>query len=77
MDAKHEKIIVAMGKLNILKKAISELSKEEKEFQAAMQKLPSIQKLPMHCYVYIPAEYKVIVKEKFNRIHYEKYGYVD
>ena len=77
MEYKHEKIIVAKGKLAVLKKAISELSKEDKSFKKAMKLLPKIQKLPTHYYVYVPFESRLKVKEKFEQIHYDKYGYID
>lgn len=77
MSAKHEKVLIGKGRLGVIKKAITELSKEEKQFRVAMKSLPPIQKLPAHYYLYVPIEFSIRLKEKFEDIHLEKYGYID
>lgn len=74
---KNEKIIIPKGRKQILKKVLSTLKKEDKEFKSLMDKLPTIQTLPTHYYCYVPYEYARKIVEMYKDLHYEEYGYVD
>lgn len=77
MPNKTEKIIIGKGKLTVIKKVITELSKSDSVFKNEMDKLPAVQKLTSHYYLFVPINYHQIVKKKFEELHFEKYGYVD
>lgn len=74
---KHEKVIFPLGRINVLKAAIRSMKKKNRKLNVLVSKMPTVQKLPTHCYCYFPAEYAQELMEKYKEIHYEKYGYVD
>lgn len=72
---KHEKVIIPKGRIALFKKVISSLKTSDPKFKKLMAGLPPIQKLPTHSYCYVPIEYAMAIKDKYDELHYEAYGY--
>lgn len=74
---KYEKIIIPLGRKNVLTAAIRSIERTNRAFKMEMKKLPPIQKLATHYYCYVPLSEAREIKEKYEEIHWDKYGYVD
>lgn len=77
MNPKHEKIIIPKGRKQLFRKVLTKLKKKDSQFKALMDKMPDIQTLPSHSYCYVPFDYAIRIKEMYEELHYEKYGFVD